>query len=378
MSPYKAIYDFEQSLLLDDKLKITLNSTLAKKLEFIFFYLSSDSDQMLSEHSYSDEYLNYLYDIWGICGREKLAMSSDLDMPSWWIKNCDLEFERKINSKKELALFCRRYGHDSEFPFLIPGVDDIGVIEQTVRELQFNKWIIKHEYGHSGKWIRVFKKTKLLEHLYEIDLSGCIIEPYVKRVRDYGILINQNGYKIYHSYSYKNGGFCGAVYNYKDSNDRELLKTKFHLKKMRSDIKEYFEYDKFQKGKKEKIQLDCFDYVNESGQIKTRILCELNHRHTMVDLMWFANNYKKNAIGTEYFSGLFLLSFKGEFPSFEIIYNQVTKSNNEESMAFPLCDGAYGVLFVWLASSKKSILFQKLKDVVGNIQAKDISSIILD
>lgn len=272
MPLFRAEYCFEQ--VLESSIP-TFQDPFAGYLEFLFLFLANEGDILVTRNQYSEDYLSYLDDHWGLNTKERVIFDLAQKAPNWWFFNRDINIERYLNSKKTSWEFCRYANIDQDFlSFWIDQnlvKEELRKIKHIITEMGDQKWVLKKEFGFSARGNKLLSSEKALLLIHRGEIERALLEPWVKRTFDFGLKIDKNKNIYYELLNTNKGSFQGARLIRGRNEDFDALKNQL-ISFLGTD--EYFP-----------IQIDGFDYKSSQGETKRRMVSEINHRITMVDLL---------------------------------------------------------------------------------------------
>lgn len=250
-------FDFEDSLKLEVFKKAELNE-INQSLEFLFFWYCNENEQVISRRKYEKSYLKYIENLRDLNLHYSNKITphlktwwGKLDGPEDWIK------EREINSNITAHLIREELGLN-----VLEGSECRDAEGFELVESQFDGPLVyKEEFGFSGRGLH-FKWDE--KSSYPI-----IIEPYVQRVRDFGIRVSKSNHSVIQNLISTKGSYKGSFMKDHFEETEELL---IPAKKIYESYREKFGVDE--------IQIDSYQYLVE-GVLKLNPFCEVNHRKSM-------------------------------------------------------------------------------------------------
>ena len=278
-------YEYELFGLLEknDGLKKKIEK-IRLELEYIYFFLESNETLLKTNKDYCPYYLDYLKSL-GLIIPTMTSKEGSREL-NWWGELKDIPLERLLNSKKTSTTFAMRESLCHSRTSIIETVEEI---KKFYPSEDVSKWIVRAAHSTAGNGVFLFNRDdffniKKINKLEKIILeSPIILEPYLKRVLDIGLVINLNSpsdYSITENFVTEGGAFKGGIIfdNRKDF-EKKLNKRFGGLKLIEENIEKISRY--YTKlGAKKYIQVDSF-FFEEQYKIKYYPLVEVNYRKTM-------------------------------------------------------------------------------------------------
>ncbi|MCR9202957.1 MAG: hypothetical protein NXH75_00125 [Halobacteriovoraceae bacterium] len=297
-----------------------INSTL----EYLFFWYGEKAF-LYSEKEYSDEYFQYIE---GLTGVRPQTTRDDSELICWWGKldsKEDFLHERAVNSNKSAHEARKELGFQAVPSYLLNSKEELA---SFISE-QEKTFVVKNNFGFSGKGLNF--------QIEKVRSFPVIAEPWVHRIRDFGVYLNESDFFIIQNNMTKNGAYRAS-----------LIKTFNEAEALEAPCRKVFNFyqKKFQV---KEIQIDTFQFL-ENSEIKYQYLCEVNHRRSMGQIAFHLSKKFSNAVS---FMAMVPKGKMKSFPSFQELYdelslmnyNPVTKrgvvilsSSQEEFQTFFLCE----------------------------------------
>lgn len=298
--------DFE-SCLKNSKYSFPSWKPINGELEHLFFWVCNEGDSLLTEKKYESDYLHYLE----LLTKRPPEVISSFESPQLWWGDLSSEEkwhnERLLNSKVECTLNRKELSLNSFDSFICQNKEELKAAVDHVGK----KFVIKEEFNFSGKGLS-FNEDSTKQSF------PCVVEPWVKRVRDFSIFISDDEFFLSQSQSDSRGAYKGSHIK-KSFSEEPLLKEKsvqiwdFYKKKYDCDF----------------LQIDAFQYLDGKGLV-LNALGEINHRQSLGQIfnkihLKFGSHYSfmgliptKSLVGNNSFGDL-LSSFE------KYQYNPITK-----------------------------------------------------
>ncbi|MFT6068382.1 MAG: hypothetical protein ACJAT2_000149 [Bacteriovoracaceae bacterium] len=255
---YKANFDYE-SALYENRSDPKVNNLL----EHLFFFCSDKKEALLTNNSYSDEYLEYIKKATGFKNQTRKTGN----FLNWWGDLTDLEKEKELNSKLTSLEISKLLNSNASSAEEINKIEDIRPLLKKYGEV-----FLRTPYERSGRKNLILlsledleKNTQQIEKLLEA--SPLLVEKnHKKRDFDLGSTFEEIAGEFKLSFQIKNlndskGVFRGGV----------LLKTHLGQIELKKIAKEYYN-----RGARERLQIDSFRFEENWNW-----LCEVNYRKTM-------------------------------------------------------------------------------------------------
>jgi hypothetical protein len=259
LGSYLVNIDFEEQLHSDTFSPVKWRK-INRELEYLFFWDAKQGQELWSPEVYDQDYKNYVEDLTGYRPKTTSLGSHDY---CWW---GDLETEHRfktqkvLNSKVKCAEIRRDIGLESYPSFICRSQEEIS----SALEKMDKKFVIKEDYAFSGRGLHFLHTAKISPPV--------VVEPWVKRVRDFSLFYNEDQIFCLQTHVNRNGSYKGSLIKNQMSERSSLLaefdKIEAAFNKLGSDRSE--------RG----IQVDAFQYLEDS-QLKFQFLGEVNHRRTL-------------------------------------------------------------------------------------------------
>ena len=278
-------YEYELYGLFDknDELKKKIEK-IRQELEYIYFFLENSESCLKTNKYYCPHYLEYLKKLGlTIPKMTKEASSGSLN---WWGKLKNIPLEKLLNSKKTSTLFALEEKMCHPKTLLIENIDEL---RNFYPSEDTSEWIVRAAYSTAGNGVlrlnrKEFFNAKKINNLERILLdSPIVLEPYLKRIMDIGILINLSSplnYSITKNFINERGSFKGGlIFENKRDFEKKLDNDFMSMNLIEENIEKIARYYS-SLGAREYIQVDSF-FFEEQGKIKYYPLVEVNYRKTM-------------------------------------------------------------------------------------------------
>lgn len=316
-------------------------------LEFFPLFLNPTIKTIITTNDYPPIYLSYLESEWGIKGVFKKG--NPTQWQNWWRYNKDFKKNIWSNSKETSWKFNQLYKFEDFPDFCLSKKEEILRLEKELPKSPYNNWVLKSFHGLSGSGHKFYKKKELVELVTKAIERNVIASPWVERVRDFGHKVYQDNTYYYRQYISKLGRFEGASL---DLGQSENISFPISAEKLSQFYGDDFPY-----------QIDGFTYKDYLGNEKTCILCEINQRITMTDLLFQALRQKK-----DYSCGVLKLSFsKNREYDFEKILDWAMKNSNKDVTIYPISANKYGINFILYLGQQMDRLYFSLPEDYSSI-----------
>lgn len=320
---YLTNLDFELLLEKEYYEKPTYNKVNAA-LEYLFFWYGEDA-YLYSEKEYSDEYFDYIK---GLTGTRPQITRDDSEMICWWgalDSKEDFLREKEINSNQTAHEARQELGFNQVQSKLINSKEEL----QGFISAQEKTYVVKNNFGFSGKGLNF--------QIEKVKNFPVVAEPWVHRVRDFGVFVSDEKFFIVQNNMTKNGSYRAS-----------LVKAFNEASALEGPSRRVFDYYK-KRFNVDKVQLDTFQFLEDS-EVKYQHLCEVNHRKSMGQIAYFLS--QKYGKGVSFMAMVPKDKMKS-FPNFKELYeelgpmnfNPVTKkgiiilsSSQEDFQTFFLCE----------------------------------------
>jgi hypothetical protein len=273
MKPLKVNADYELELFHHKKSSPVINHTI----EFLLFFLSSRS--LYSTKKYSADYLKYVEKLTG----QEPKVVSEGAFENFWGALKSYDKEKWWNSKITSTELIIKNGWCNDTRILKNGND-----------LQQINWykdlLVKDPFGMSGQKFQLLRRDMSLEERQAIILKAItqgplIIEPWLDRKYDFSQYLFPDGKKIaYENQVDQNFQYKGTIFNNFKSAALEDLPfysqisadkwTSFYSQTQ--SIIDFYSKQINEFG----YSIDSFVY-EEKGELKLRVMSEINYRQTM-------------------------------------------------------------------------------------------------
>ncbi len=284
MKSFLVNIDFEDQLS-EQKFRPPHWHKINKELEYLFFWQGLENASLWTPIEYDLDYLNYVENLVGTKPKTKTEGLYD---ELWWGQLRDQsEFSRqqKANSKAFCAQARKDLGLENFSSFICHSLGDVS---DSLAKID-GPFVIKDDICFSGRGFS-FKKL-------EGDQFPKIVEPWVRRVRDFSIFRYGDNEEICCLQTHVN-----SEGTYKGSLFKETMSEAPSLCKNFEKIEEYY--------RKElsctEVQVDAYQYL-EGSELNFQFLGEVNHRKTLGKVFWDLHKRFGNRS-----------SFLGIIPSFQL------------------------------------------------------------
>lgn len=265
MKAVKVNADYEAVLFAKKESLPVINQAL----EFLALFI--DDRPLLSQKTYSEEYLKHVESFTG----RRPVIKKAFDSENWWGPLKNIELERKLNSKEMSSELNLKEGWCHE-THIINSSQDFPELREGL------KYLAKNPHGMSGQNFFLVSKDELNSAIKSFPV---ILEPLFERVADFSHYIFPNGMRVcYQNIVDKRYQYRGTVF--RDYTDPTLQKLKFYHEIELEEWKQFqHALDKIVEvygsaGLKSGFSVDSFIYQNH-GKLKIRFLSEVNYRRTM-------------------------------------------------------------------------------------------------
>lgn len=257
LESYLVNIDFEESLQ-SDAYSFPTWQKINRELEYLFFWDTKTKGKLWTKESFDSSYTTYVANLVGDTPR---WTSEGIPQKIWWGQlNEKNEFlkQKTLNSKIQACLNREKIGIS---PFTSYICDDEKELQEIINKIGDDEFVIKEDFCFSGRGLHFKKQAKFK---YPV-----VIEPWVKRVRDFSLFERDGKVQCIQSQVNHQGTFKGSLIKPEISESAELIE-KFHL------IKEYYEkeYEAFE------LQVDSYQFLRNS-KLEYQFLGEINHRRTL-------------------------------------------------------------------------------------------------
>lgn len=254
MISYLTNFDFELQLA-KDHFESSQYNPVNSALEYLFFW-SEEKGKLYTQKTYPQSYFDYIQ---SLIGTSPEVTQADDELICWWgeCNNAD-EFhrEKEINSNRTAHEARVALRLDSVPSTLIETKDDL----ESFINKQEKAFVIKNDLGFSGKGLS-FSSEKIKNF-------PVVVEPWVQRIRDFGIFISENEFFIVQNNMTKSGAYRAT-----------LIKNFLEEKEFKEPAQKIFKYYQ-EKFSVKKLQIDAFQFLQDS-EVQYQFLCEVNHRKSM-------------------------------------------------------------------------------------------------
>lgn len=284
MKPLKVNADYELELFHHKKASPAINHSI----EFLLFYLN-DRD-LYSDKKYSTDYLSYVEKLTGHCPR----IIRDGAFENYWGPLKSYDKEKWWNSKITSTQLLIQKGWCSDTHILKNKMD--------LEKLNFSReLLLKDPFGMSGQKFQLLRRDRDLKERQEIilralDHGPLIIEPWLNRIYDFSQYIFSDGTRIaYQNQVDENFQYKGTIFsNYQAAQLKHLpfysrlSEEKWaYFHSQTEAIIEFYSREANEYG----YSIDSFIYEDE-GELKIRVMTEINYRQTMGRITYeLANKY---------------------------------------------------------------------------------------
>ena len=261
VEPHLFNLDFE-SVLKKNKYTYPQWQPINGELEHLFFWIKEENQSLFTQKKYDPEYLQYITLLTSvkikICGPDDTSVDQcrlwwgDVSNESQWNK------EKILNSKVNTTEVRRKLGLD-HFESII--CNNQSELEEAKKKLVEN-FVIKEEFNFSGKGL--FFNTENLK-----DIFPCVVEPWLRRIRDFSIFISDDDFYISQSQVDNKG-------TYKGSHIKKTFSEESKLKEAASEIWEHYK-KQYDPGF---LQIDSFQFL-DGQELVLNTLGEINHRKSI-------------------------------------------------------------------------------------------------
>lgn len=254
VTTYLTNFDFELQLA-KDHFESPQYNPINSALEYLFFW-SEETGKLYTQKSYPESYFNYINSLTGVFP-ETTQVNNDL--VCWWGEcNNGEEFhrEKEINSNHTAHEARAALGLNAVPSTLIESKDEL----DRFIDKQEKAFVIKNDLGFSGKGLSFSSER--------IKTFPVIVEPWVQRIRDFGIFISETEFFIVQNNMTKSGAYRAT-----------LIKNFLEEKNFKEPAQKIFKYYQ-EKFSVKKLQIDAFQFLQNS-EVQYQFLCEVNHRKSM-------------------------------------------------------------------------------------------------
>jgi len=277
-------YELYDLFKINDGLKNKIEK-IRQELEYIYFFLETSDTHLKTNKFYCPHYIEYLKSLGLII--PKMVNESTYELSNWWGELKDIPLEKLLNSKKTSTLFALEEKLCHPKTQLIEDIDDLKKFKPTEA---IGEWIARASYSTAGNGILLLKNEEFFSNNKKINTlkkwildSPIILEPYLKRVLDIGVVIDLDSpldYSLTKNFVTEGGSFKGGlIFENKKDLEKNLNKSSASISLIEENIEKIARHY-INLGAKKYIQVDSFFFQDE-GKIMYYPLVEVNYRKTM-------------------------------------------------------------------------------------------------
>jgi hypothetical protein len=240
---------------------------LIHSLEFLYFFLETDA--LLTDKNYSEDYLDYVEQI---SGHKPCLVKKASSISNWWGECKDLEKERWWNSKITSAEFLLTKGWIKDL-YILKNENDLSQLNSLKKYLFKDPFLMSGQKFQTNKENLVWNKEKIL-----------IVEPLLKRLYDFSTYIFPDRKMIvYENLVDERFQYKGSYFNHIHSATLQKLSFYPQINHALWDQfqNQLLEIIAFYSSKENRMGYSVDSFVFEDDGIKLYPLCEVNYRRTM-------------------------------------------------------------------------------------------------